>query len=133
MSAPTYYLNQLLYMRWLPDPDAAGQERQEVYIIVDAASGRMEFHHYEYRTIPTKKLPYICPHCRRLFSTLEEVTDHITVSHPEGPEPEEPPEKEPYTGTHARMLPIPILFYALLRLRKKVIKDYIHEKLHPWI
>lgn len=40
---------------------------------------------------------------------------------------------KPYNGTHAKMLPIPILFYALLRLRKRVIKEYIHKKLHPLI
>lgn len=40
---------------------------------------------------------------------------------------------KPYKGTHAKMLPIPILFYALLKLRKKVIKQYIHDKIHPWI
>lgn len=47
------------------------------------------------------------------------------------PTPEPPTPKVVYKGTHARMLPIPILFFALLKLRKKVIKAYIHEKLHP--
>ncbi len=53
----------------------------------------------------------------------------------EPPEPsyEEPVIDKPYTGTHARMLPIPILFYALLSLRKKLIKEYIHKKLHPML
>jgi len=44
-----------------------------------------------------------------------------------------PTAPKPYAGTHAKMLPIPILFYALLNLRKRLIKDYIHEKLHPWL
>lgn len=44
-----------------------------------------------------------------------------------------PPPPPAYAGTHAKMLPVPVLFYKLLSLRKKLIKEYIHRKLHPWI
>lgn len=45
--------------------------------------------------------------------------------------PETQPEPPAYSGFHFMMLPFPFLFFPLLALRKRLIKAYIHEKLHP--